>query len=133
RRRKCLAEGIDEIVRPRISMWLEGEHDPPSRISLAQSLESRSDLGRVMSVVIDDRYAAGRGVDIGDVLQPAIDALEVGQRALDRRILDPDLTGYDNRRQRVQDIVRSGQVDGYRQGRARGAHHIVSRLQAVPT
>src|SRR5260370_917753 len=109
-----------------------GERHASARIALTQGLESRSDFRWVMPVVINDRHPARSSLDIRNVLQSAIDTLEARQRALNRRVFDTKLTGHDDGRQRVQNIVGAWQVDGHVERRARGTHDIVGRLQTMP-
>src|SRR6185503_9523975 len=103
-------EIVDEIMRSRIAMRLEGEHEPPPRITLPQCLESCADLGGVVTVVIDDREAPDGGLYIADVLHTTLDTLEAGECALNRRIVNPHLDGHGNRRQRVEHIVQSREI-----------------------
>ena len=49
---------------------------------------------------------------VADVLQAPVDALEGGQRALDGRILDPELRRHGDRGQRVAHVVQPRQVHG---------------------
>ena len=58
-----------EIARARIPMRLKRQDQAAIRVTLAQSLESRHHFGRVMSVVVDDGYAARARIHIRDVLQ----------------------------------------------------------------
>src|SRR6266702_8348862 len=85
-----------------------------------------------MPIVIDDGHAARSSLDIRNMLQPAIDTLEARQRALNRRVVDTELTGDDNGRQRVQDIVRARQVDGHVEWYAPGTYNVIGRLKAMP-
>ena len=93
-RRERLAEVIDEIARAREAVRLEREHDAPAGVALAHRLQRRAHLGRVMAVVIDDADPPERGHDVADVLQAPVDALEGGERAHDRRVLDAELARH---------------------------------------
>ncbi len=46
-----------EVTRARVQVRLKGCNDSFLRIGGKRGLESRSDLGRMMSVVVDDRDA----------------------------------------------------------------------------
>ena len=74
---------------------------------------------------------ARRRLDVGDVLQAALDALEAGQRAADRRVVDAQLARDGDRRKRIEHVVRAGKIDG--DGERRGlawAQHVEAGLQA---
>ena len=89
-------------------MRLERQHDAAAGVALADRVERRRDLRRVMSVVVDDGYwfaVAGRQVDVGDVREPPVDALEARERALDRFVRNADLERDGNGRERVQHVV----------------------------
>ena len=92
-------------------MRLECEHESPSGPGLAHGIEGRLDLGRVMAVVVDERDATGAGRDIAHELEPATDALESGERALDRRVLDFELGCDSDRRERVPHVVQARQLE----------------------
>jgi hypothetical protein len=118
-RRQHLGEVVQQVAGARVAVRLEREHDAPPRPALADRLERRGDLGRVMTVVVDQRDAADRQHELGEHLQAAIDALEAGERLLDRRVRDLELGRHGDRRQRIEHVVTAGNVEG--DGERRGA------------
>ena len=92
---------------------------------LARGLERRRDLGRVMRVVVDHDDATARGLELAERLQPPVDALELRERAGDRRVADLELRGHRDRGERVQHVVPARQVERDRQrGGAAGPDHV---------
>src|SRR5262249_35078916 len=116
-----------------VAVRLKREHDPPTRIPLTQGLQRSRDLRRVVAVIVNDGDAARSGVDIADVLQPAIDSLKAGKCALNRAVLDPDFAGDDDGGKRIQNVVSSRQVDCDPQWHTRGPYNIIGGLQTLAT
>jgi hypothetical protein len=91
-------------------MRLKSQHNSPAMPSLTNGFESRGNLRRMMTVVVDDGYATIGCVDIAILLQAPIDTLESGERALYGGFIDIEFGGHGNGRQRIEYVVRSRQV-----------------------
>ena len=68
-------------------MWLEGQHQPPSRIALAQRLQGRRDFRGMVAVVVHDGHQSGGQRHIADMLQAPVDALKRSQGPGDRSVI----------------------------------------------
>ncbi len=98
-------------------MRLKRQHQAPPRVAVAQRLQARGNLRRVMAVVIHDRHGSGPQRHITHVLQSPVDTLEGSQCSRDGRILDAQLRRDRDRGQCVADVMRAGKVQGHRQCR----------------
>ena len=85
----------------------------------------------MVAVVVDQQRIAVREVDVAKLLQPPFDALEAGERPLDRRIADAEFETDRHRRERILHVVPAGQVDGDRQRGRAGPPRLIARAQAV--
>ena len=130
RSRERAAEVVDQVVRARVAVRLEGEHQPPARPGLARGLDRRLDLGRMVAVVVDERDAPGLRRDFADDLEPAADALEAGERALDRGVLDLELGRDRDRGERVAHVVQC--PAGSARRRAAGGPARIAWKRVVP-
>ena len=128
-----LRELVEQVARARVAMRLEGEHDAAAGPALAGGLDRRGDLGRVMAVVVDERDACRCAVaTVAEELQPALDALEAGERALDRAVVDLELGRDGDRRERIQHVVPARQVERDVQRRiARRTDHVEVAIAAL--
>ncbi len=112
-------------------MRLEREHHPAVWVTLSHGLQGCRDLGRMVTVVIDNRNTTRRCFDVGDMLQPSIDALESRQRALDRRVIDPELSRHGDCGKRIENVVRPREVHGDLERRRRSSQDIERGLQPL--
>ena len=113
-------------------MRLERQQDAAIRPTLTDGFERGGQLGRVMTVVIDERDAPRRGLHIAILLQATIDAMERRQRRLNRRVADIQFFRDRNRGQRIEHVVRAGKIQLHRQRlRAAATLHIEARLHAL--
>ena len=131
-RRQHLREVVEQVAGARVAVRLEHQHQAALRPGLAHGLERRGDLGRVVAVVVDERDAAARSLDVAEHLQAPVDALEARQRALDGRVGDLELRGHGDGGQRVEHVVQARQVQRDRQ-RVFGTRtqHVECRLRTA--
>src|SRR4028119_1820366 len=66
--------------------------------------EDGADLGRVMAVIVDD----GRALDVADLGEAALDAVELLEALRDLVVWNAELGGDADRGERVLDVVPSG-------------------------
>ena len=88
-------------------MRLEHDDEPP----VWPRRDRRRQLGRVVAVVVDERHAPGRRRDRAVHLQPALDAGELPERALQRRIGDLELRCHRDGRERVEHVVEPREIE----------------------
>ena len=62
---------VEQVARARVAMRLESQHQAAAGVALADGVERGSDLGGMVSVVVDDADAPVIGVDIADVQRVA--------------------------------------------------------------
>jgi hypothetical protein len=85
---------------------LERHHHAPARPGPANRLERALELGRVVTVVVDQQRSALAGGHLAELLHAPVDAAEVRQRAQQRRVFDLELLRHGDRGERVLHVVR---------------------------
>ncbi len=73
-------EVVHQIARSGIAVWLEHQYHASLRPSGLRRGQGRSDLGRVMAVVVDQQDLAGPGLNFAEVLEASIDAFKFLKR-----------------------------------------------------
>src|SRR5579862_7658807 len=86
-----VGEVIEQIVRAGVAVRLKYQHQPTAGPGLLQRFECGGDLGRMVTVVIDDADRAVADRHITDVLHAAVDALKVSECAPDGLITHAEL------------------------------------------
>src|SRR5262249_23624662 len=98
-------EFLAQVVGARIAMRLEHGDEPTVEASLGGG-QRRADLGRMVTIIVDDGHPAR----LAAYLEAALDAGETGQRLLHRMERNLEIEPEADGGERVEDVVPAGNL-----------------------